>query len=75
VGVRETAPDLLEDWRRYEKALLTKLANRDRELLELHQDYLALEVRCNALHAYARRYWEQQDIEIANRRLVREIDI
>lgn len=68
MGAREhPTPDLLEDWRRYEKSLLTKLANRERELRELHEDYLYLEQRLNGALGWARRYWAQQDAEIANR--------
>ena len=49
MAARDSLPDLLEDWRRYEKSLLTKLANRERELLELHQDYMQLEADYNVV--------------------------
>lgn len=51
----------------WERAM-RQLAYRERELQELHEDYLALEIRCNALYAYCRRKWDLQDIEIANRK-------
>lgn len=46
---RDAIPDLLEDWRRYERSLLQKLANRDRELLDLHRDYMQLEADYNVV--------------------------
>jgi len=67
MGVREQPPELLEDWRRYEKSLLGKLANRERELLELHEDYLELEQRNNVLMGVIRRQAARDRFEIANR--------
>lgn len=55
-------------WQQVHRALLNKIAYREKELLELHEDYIALEIRCNVLYAYCRRQWDLQDIEIANRR-------
>ena len=59
------AVGLLEDWRRYERSLLQKLANRERELLELHEDYIALEQRCAGLMAVIRRQARRDRFERA----------
>ena len=34
-------------WQRVERALLNRIEYRERELLELHEDYIALEIRYN----------------------------
>lgn len=49
------APSLLEDWRRYEKRLLDRLKARDRELQELHEDFMAQQ-------AELRRYQEFYEV-------------
>lgn len=61
------AAGLLEDWRRYEKSLLQKLANRDKELRILHEDYIALELRCSGLMAVIRRQARKDRFEQAQR--------
>jgi hypothetical protein len=77
VGVRETAPDLLEDWRRYEKALLQKIAYRERELLELHDDYIELQAKYQRAKKLAFAYAARRMHELANAeaKAAREIDI
>ena len=61
---RDAIPDLLEDWRRYERSLLQKLANRDRELLELHADYMRLEADYNVIV----RLWRAMQLERIHRK-------
>lgn len=53
--------DLLADWRKYERSLLTKLANRERELIELHDDYMRLEKLLSDYKRYCRTVWNAQD--------------
>lgn len=62
MGAREETPDLLKDWTQYERRLLTKIAYRERELLELHQDFIELQ-------AEYRRYREHTKA-MARRRLL-----
>jgi hypothetical protein len=50
----------------WERAM-RQLAYRERELAELHEDYLALELRHNQTLAYLRRVWDRADLERANR--------
>lgn len=68
MGDRLKTPDLLEDWRRYEKSLLTKLANRERELLDLHNDYMDLEQAYNGLWGVIRRQAARDRAAIAERK-------
>ena len=56
-----------ELWRRVERALLNRIAYRERELLALHDDYLALELRHNQTLAYLHRVWDRAGIERASR--------
>lgn len=46
---RDAIPDLLADWRAYERSLLQRIARRDAELLELHADYMRLEADYNVV--------------------------
>ena len=62
-------PDLLEDWRRYERSLLQKLKNREAELLELHTEYIEQQRVLNEYRAWsraiaARRMQERANAEI-----------
>jgi len=36
-------PTLMEDWRQHEKSLLTKIKNREKELTELHHEFITLQ--------------------------------
>ena len=45
--------DLLADWREYEKKLLQKIAYRERELLELHEDYIELQAKLGRYRKFA----------------------
>lgn len=47
------ARDLLPLWMAERTALLRKIEYRERELLELHEDYISLQRDCNVL----RRLW------------------
>ena len=58
-------------WQRVHRALMLKIAYREKELAELHEDYIVLEQRLNAALAYCRRYWQALDAEAANRRITR----
>lgn len=60
-------PDLLADWRRYERSLHARIAYRERELAELHEDYLVLELRCSGLMACICRQAARDRAEIARR--------
>ena len=62
---RESLTDPL--WRRYERTLLLRIAYRERELIELHEDYLQLELRCACLMAAIRRQAERDTLERVNR--------
>lgn len=70
---RESLADPL--WRQYERTLLNKIAYRDKELLELHEDYVVLEMRLNGLWSIilrqAKRDRAERELEAANRRLAR----
>lgn len=55
-------------WDKVHRALMLKIQYLERDLLMLHEDYMHLEQRLNGALGWARRYWAQQDIEIANRR-------
>lgn len=57
-----------EHWQAVHRALLNKIAYRERELLELHEDYLDLELRCNGLMAFIRRQAARDRAEIAARK-------
>ena len=54
-------------WDRVHRALMQRIERRERELLELHDDYIALELRHNQTLAYLRRVWDRADLERANR--------
>jgi hypothetical protein len=77
VGVRETAPDLLEDWRRHEKSLLQKIAYRERELLELHDEFIELQAKYQRAKKLAFALTARRMHELANAeaKAAREIDI
>lgn len=47
------APDLLADWAKYEQRLLQKIAYRERELQELHEDYIELEAKLGRYRRFA----------------------
>ena len=64
--VRESAPDLLADWREYEKKLLQKIEYRERELMELHQDYIALQALLGEYRKFARATVARRLLERAN---------
>lgn len=66
MGSREREP-VDQHWQAVYRALLNKLARRDAEYIELHEDYMALELRLNNCLAYLHRHWARQDVEIANR--------
>ena len=62
-------PDLLEDWRRYERSLLQKLRNREAELLQLHNEFIEQQRVLNEYRAWsraiaARRMQERANAEI-----------
>ncbi len=61
---RESLTDPL--WRRYERTLLNRIAYIERELLDLHDDYLDLERRYNALWGTIRRQAVRDKMERAN---------
>lgn len=61
-------PDLLEDWRRYEKALLQKLKNREHELLDLHQEYLELQEKLGRYRKFAEATIARRTVELASAR-------
>lgn len=63
--------DLLEDWRRYEKALLQKLKNREHELLDLHQEYLELQEKLGRYRKFAEATIARRTIELANAEIER----
>ena len=50
----------------WERAM-RQLAYRERELLELHEDYLALEQRCNALMGVILRQAARDTLDRVNR--------
>ena len=54
-------------WDRVHRALMQRIERRERELLELHEDYMALELRHNQTLAYLHRVWDRADLERANR--------
>ena len=61
-------PDLLEDWRRYEKSLLQKLKNREQELLDLHTEYMALQATLQRYRKFAEATIARRGIELASAR-------
>ncbi len=54
-------------WDRVHRALIQRIERRDQELLELHEDYLALELRCACLMVAIRRQAERDTLERVNR--------
>ncbi len=59
-------PEVDPLWRRVERALLNRIERRDRDYLELHEDYIELERRYNALWGTIRRQAARDKIERAN---------
>ena len=60
-----------EHWQAVYRALLNKIAYRERELLELHEDYLELEQRCNGLWGVIRRQAARDRAAIAERKALK----
>ncbi len=60
-------PEVDHLWRRVERALLNRIEKRERELLELHEDYMELERRYQALWGTIRRQAERDTVERVNR--------
>ena len=56
-----------EHWQRVHRALLNKIEYRERELAELSEDYLALELRFNGLMGVIRRQAVRDTLERVNR--------
>lgn len=65
------AVDLLEDWRRYEKALLQKLKNREQELLDLHTEYMELQAKLGRYRKFAEATIARRTVELANAEIER----
>jgi len=61
MAVREIDPH----WQSVHRALLNKIAYRENELRLLHEDYLVLEQRCNALMAVIRSQARKDRFDIA----------
>lgn len=57
-------------WQKVERALMNRIAYRDRELAELSEDYLVLEQRCSALMGVIRRQAARDRAEILERRAI-----
>lgn len=55
----------------WERAM-RQLAYRERELMELHEDYLALEQRCNALMGVILRQAARDRAEMVRRKAVND---
>lgn len=66
MGSRDAAVtdiDLLPKWMAERAVLLRRIEYRERELLEIHEDYLALEQRCAGLMAVILRQAQRDRAE------------